>query len=313
MITLDCASGNILIPKVETYSALIKKIKTCLSMDEELFKYLYLSYIDDEEQERVRLIPQIFDEFINQEFPKISIGFNEDLDQNILQKMMKLIEQNKKNYPNKENYVYDDEEEKKENEYLNRSENNDFDSDNKNLEIFNKEMNDLKNIINIEDNNNKEISNKEKENQINIEKQNRINKQEQLIEKEKVKEKNIVDKEIKKEFGENNLEKTVYNIIESQLNNLKTDIFNEIIPEVSKIEKESKIYLQNKQKNNKSNKYSNVHNNFKCDQCGVMPIVGIRYKCIECNCFNLCEKCEAFVKHPHPFYKLKYYAISAKQ
>ena len=35
-----------------------------------------------------------------------------------------------------------------------------------------------------------------------------------------------------------------------------------------------------------------VHKNIRCEKCLIQPIKGIRYKCSECNNYNLCEKCE---------------------
>jgi len=39
-------------------------------------------------------------------------------------------------------------------------------------------------------------------------------------------------------------------------------------------------------------------NHVMCDDCGAMPIVGIRYKCTVCRDFDLCSTCEAKGKHP---------------
>ena len=61
---------------------------------------------------------------------------------------------------------------------------------------------------------------------------------------------------------------------------------------------------------NENNKYSNTHLNIKCDGCHICPIVGVRYKCVECENLNYCEKCEANIDHLHPLYKIKYYAKS---
>uniref|UniRef100_A0A1A9W6U2 ZZ-type domain-containing protein n=1 Tax=Glossina brevipalpis TaxID=37001 RepID=A0A1A9W6U2_9MUSC len=40
-----------------------------------------------------------------------------------------------------------------------------------------------------------------------------------------------------------------------------------------------------------------IHHRVECDNCLISPIVGFRYKCIECENFDLCQHCEA--KHVH--------------
>ena len=40
-----------------------------------------------------------------------------------------------------------------------------------------------------------------------------------------------------------------------------------------------------------------VHQGVNCDQCGELPITGIRYKCLNCSDYDICMKCE--VSHPH--------------
>jgi len=53
---------------------------------------------------------------------------------------------------------------------------------------------------------------------------------------------------------------------------------------------------------------TSVHNNIKCDQCYMNPIIGPRYKCSKCENYNLCEKCEEKNEndqsHFHYFIKL---------
>ncbi|XP_036321632.1 protein ref(2)P [Rhagoletis pomonella] len=41
-----------------------------------------------------------------------------------------------------------------------------------------------------------------------------------------------------------------------------------------------------------------IHEHVECDACGLAPIVGFRYKCIQCPNFDLCQRCEAQHKHP---------------
>ena len=50
-----------------------------------------------------------------------------------------------------------------------------------------------------------------------------------------------------------------------------------------------------------------IHYGIKCHECQVFPISGIRYKCIKCQNFDLCEKCEAKTgpNHDHPLLKIR--------
>jgi len=41
-----------------------------------------------------------------------------------------------------------------------------------------------------------------------------------------------------------------------------------------------------------------IHDLVTCDGCGLDPLIGFRYKCIQCSNFDLCQKCEAAHKHP---------------
>lgn len=42
-----------------------------------------------------------------------------------------------------------------------------------------------------------------------------------------------------------------------------------------------------------------IHHNFKCDGCGMNPIVGKRYKCNSCRNFDYCENCYEKNKYTH--------------
>ncbi len=50
-----------------------------------------------------------------------------------------------------------------------------------------------------------------------------------------------------------------------------------------------------------------IHNGIHCDMCKKQNIQGIRYKCVFCNDFDLCEECEAKDMHnfDHSFIKIK--------
>ena len=51
-------------------------------------------------------------------------------------------------------------------------------------------------------------------------------------------------------------------------------------------------------------KFNVVHNCVRCDNCGVDPIVGIRYKCSVRDNYDLCENCRYLNKQPHLMYKI---------
>lgn len=47
-----------------------------------------------------------------------------------------------------------------------------------------------------------------------------------------------------------------------------------------------------------------AHQGIQCDNCKTNPILGIRYKCSQCE-VNFCEQCEYSQDHPHPFFKVR--------
>ena len=57
----------------------------------------------------------------------------------------------------------------------------------------------------------------------------------------------------------------------------------------------------------KARRDSYVHRGIECNSCGVCPIQGIRYRCANCQDFDLCEDCEAQQVHfkTHIFYKVR--------
>ena len=51
--------------------------------------------------------------------------------------------------------------------------------------------------------------------------------------------------------------------------------------------------------------FTNIHEKVSCSECKISPIAGIRFKCVCCPNFDICEFCEDILDHPHPFLKLK--------
>jgi hypothetical protein len=48
-----------------------------------------------------------------------------------------------------------------------------------------------------------------------------------------------------------------------------------------------------------------MHKGVECNSCAESPVIGIRYRCLSCDRFNLCERCEETVEHIHPLLKIK--------
>ncbi|OJD18018.1 hypothetical protein AJ78_01910 [Emergomyces pasteurianus Ep9510] len=50
-----------------------------------------------------------------------------------------------------------------------------------------------------------------------------------------------------------------------------------------------------------------VHSGIRCDNCGMVPILGHRFKCINCKDFDLCSSCEELIPHDakHTFLKIR--------
>jgi len=358
MIALDSASGFIQFPKIFDYQLLMDNIKNFLQINDELFNYLYFSYIDEKDQERVRLNPQVFDDFISQEFPILSIGFLDNVDENIMDQFKDIIDINKKRFQKinfkvdeddpsiihkkninnsdlnneKENEIKlsknsnssnnliileqqevikisDDEDSKKENqlEIVNNKDDNieNKENINNNCNIINKKISgfnlldsdNIKKINNIIDDANNNSENKfKKEESINIENINSSDINLIKFDKKYTNEISVEEnKEIEKE--ENEFDKNIENIITSNLEDIKDDIIHTILLENSKIQNP---------KINKVNPMNNyIHKNYECNICKAFPIKGIRYHCLECNDFDICEKCEARINHKHPLFKIK--------
>ena len=64
---------------------------------------------------------------------------------------------------------------------------------------------------------------------------------------------------------------------------------------------------QTNKQNKKRKKDSYIHRNVTCNNCGIAPIRGIRYKCANCVDYDLCSACEAQDVHikTHLFLKIR--------
>ena len=105
--------------------------------------------------------------------------------------------------------------------------------------------------------------------------------------------------------------KEIIDIIEKNFEKFKENLINESKIQTTQIVLQSKLKLeQNKEKDNDIETPNSVetHNGCICNGCGEFPIVGIRYKCVNCKDFDYCQSCYQEKKyiHDHPFYKLRF-------
>ena len=109
----------------------------------------------------------------------------------------------------------------------------------------------------------------------------------------------------------NNLSEEIYNSLDKNLFNQKpinnqiletsVKLFNKTFEE--KIQIDSTIMKNSALKSLYKLIKLDIHRNIKCENCNQKPIIGIRYKCLECPDYNLCNNCmilndeKSF--HPH--------------
>jgi hypothetical protein len=130
------------------------------------------------------------------------------------------------------------------------------------------------------------------ENEIEIKITDAINKINNEKEKNNEQMKNIINNAMKQYQTQN----------EEKLNSIIKNIPEKMEKDLSqKVEKLEKLYYNKNENNNE------IHVGIKCQKCLMNPIIGIRYKCLYCKDYNLCEKCERknckTKEHPHIFLK----------
>ena len=124
-------------------------------------------------------------------------------------------------------------------------------------------------------------------------------KYEEKTKEEIEKMKNLLNKKAKEEYEQ--LKKEYENIYRE-----KEKEMEEKMNQMSEMMK-SNMLISNINKSS----YKYEHKGIKCQKCFMEPIIGIRYKCIECEDYNLCEKCEEentnknFHNEEHEFIKIR--------
>ena len=145
--------------------------------------------------------------------------------------------------------------------------------------------------------------------------ESRLKQEKEERERERLKQQNKINLDEKNESNinynyENDLDnKEIIDIIEQNFEKFKDNLINESKVQTTQIVMESKLKLDGNNDNYIETPCSvEIHNGTACNGCGDFPIIGVRYKCVECNDFDFCEKCYEEKKyiHKHPFYKLRF-------
>ncbi len=333
MITINFFGDKTQIKPQKEYQDLIKIIIKTYQLSDEEIKGLLITYNDPIDNERARLLPQLYDNFLQNSDKNIYIDFIEDLikkkDDN---PPPNIFQENNNNKNNNENNL------------KNLNNNEDF-NDNE-IKIDFENLNNIKNNNNI--NNNEDMNDNEFEKDFEIINHDETKENIDLIkskldnlnivfgEQEKAYKHHLEKKELeKKEINKENniniinnenkkdLKENIENIISNYLNQFKNEVIQETIMKTKYYSEQSKIQLMknNQRKENlkvldSNKKYDifssnrnvceTIHDGIKCNGCGIIPIKGLRFKCTVCPNFNYCSNCEENEDHEHPFYKIRF-------
>ena len=325
MLKIFFMDEEISIEKPQNYNELINAIKNEFLLGDDEIEGTILIFEDQINGGKSKLIPQVFNEFINQNNPILYIEVQENSKiYNEALNMPGELEDNKNENFNKENKeegkkqfdkyeeIYIDQNILNEIKTKNNNNTNELGEEpSKEMVIsriiekakIQKEMNKKKEMEKDSNNNNYMTQNENEIKQLEELKQkakneeitftNSINKNKENKKETKKETKNEKKKDNKKEKKKDNKKD---NKIQDPLDNIFNDLSEELIKET--IMSTSKI--------TNSNISTAIHKDIKCNGCGMESIYGIRYKCTICPNFNFCSICENNKEHEHPFLKIKF-------
>jgi hypothetical protein len=106
-------------------------------------------------------------------------------------------------------------------------------------------------------------------------------------------------REMKKEFGKDKSKQEIKDML-VYMKEIKRGLKRKWKQMKKKIIENEKNKVEKKTDNAPTVSVLTTHIGVTCDNCKVYPIVGKRYKCMECFDFDLCENCENKNFHLHP-------------
>lgn len=98
----------------------------------------------------------------------------------------------------------------------------------------------------------------------------------------------------KEETEDEKMKEDIKNLVKNKMKDLEDNIIKDIYQSI-KTQLTSISQIQNNKIN--ENNDNVIHQGIKCSNCGMTEIKGVRYKCSQCENFNLCENCESTVEH----------------
>ena len=325
---------EISVEKPQNYNELINIIKNEFLLGDDELEGTILIFEDQINGGKSKLIPQVFNQFIEQNNPTLFIEVQENSKiYNEALNMSGDLEDNKNQIVNKENK---EEDKKQFNKYeeiiIDQNMLNEIKAEkNNNITDFGEEPSKEMVISRIlekakiqkEMKKKKEIE-QEKNNNIitndgtqNVNEIKQLEKLTQIAQKEentfinsmnKTKENKTNKKENKKENkkikkekkNENKKDKTKDKTKDNKIQDPLDNKFKELSEELIKDTIMSTSRITN------SNISTTIHKDIQCNGCGMESIYGIRYKCTICPNFNFCSICENIKEHEHPFLKIKF-------
>ena len=127
----------------------------------------------------------------------------------------------------------------------------------------------------------------------NIKDKNIISTESKIILNAEIPKSKILEEE-KKEM-EDKIDSSVKSILKQKMKELEDklveELYSNLQTEISKSKIKDNFYVIKEEENNISQSKM-FHKGIRCNRCGKENIQGIRYKCVQCMNYNLCENCE---------------------